>query len=88
MEKIDRLKQLLLTHRIEDITKLTFEERLDFDDAFAQEIVKLFAIPAVSQRSEQLIDFLTWYIHKSDMAEGTFSIQLIVDQYLKSINCG
>jgi hypothetical protein len=54
MDKIDRLKQLLLTHRTEDISKLTFEERIDFDDAFAQEIVKLFAIPDVVGRSEQL----------------------------------
>ena len=53
MDKIDRLKQLLLTHRTEDISKLTFEERLDFDDAFAQEIVKLFAMPDVVGQSEQ-----------------------------------
>ena len=45
MEKINRLKQLLLTHRTEDISKLTFEQRINFDDAFAQEIEKLFTIP-------------------------------------------
>lgn len=54
MDKIDRLKQLLLTHRTENISKLTFEERLKFDDSFAEEIVKLFAIPDVVGRSEQL----------------------------------
>lgn len=48
MDKIDILKQLLLTHRTENISKLTFEERLKFDDSFAEEIVKLFAIPDVS----------------------------------------
>lgn len=45
MEKIDRLKQLLLTYRTEDISKLTFEQRMNFDDVFAQEIEKLFTIP-------------------------------------------
>jgi hypothetical protein len=54
MDKIDRLKQLLLTHRTEDISKLTFEERIDFDDAFAQEIVKLFAIPDVIEPKGKL----------------------------------
>lgn len=55
MDKIDRLKQLLLTHRTEDISKLTFEQRLKFDNTFAEEIVKLFTIPNVVWRSEQLV---------------------------------
>jgi hypothetical protein len=54
MEKIDRLKQLLLTHRTEDISKLTFEQRMNFDDVFAQEIVKLFAIPVVIEPKGKL----------------------------------
>lgn len=58
MEKIDRLKQLLLTHRTEDITKLTFEERLEFDDVFAQEIVKLFAIPDVMCSHEKTTKYM------------------------------
>lgn len=44
METIERLKQLLLVHRTEDISKLTFEERMEYDNAFAEEIVKLFPI--------------------------------------------
>lgn len=50
-------------------------------------INEALTIQRVSQQREQLIDFLTWYIHKSDMTEGAFSIKLIVDEYLKSINC-
>lgn len=48
METIDRLKQILLVYRTEDISKLTFEERMEYDNAFAEEIVKLFPIHNVS----------------------------------------
>lgn len=45
-------------------------------------------LDSVSQQRELLIDFLTWYIHKSDMRGAGFSIELIAKEYLKSINCG
>lgn len=54
MDKIDRLKQLLLTHRTENISKLNFEQRMNYDDVFAQEIVKLFAIPDVIEPKGKL----------------------------------
>ena len=53
-----------------------------------KEISKQLLQTDVSQQCEQLIDFLTWYIHKSDMNDGGFSIELIAKEYLKSINCG
>lgn len=34
---------------------------------------------------EELVNFLTWYIHKSELSKGTFSIKLIVNEYLDSI---
>lgn len=40
----------------------------------------------ISDVSEQLVDFLTWYIHKSEFSKDTYSIKLIVDEYLKSNN--
>jgi len=40
----------------------------------------------ISDVSGQLVDFLTWYIHKSEFSKDTYSIKLIVDEYLKSIN--
>jgi hypothetical protein len=36
--------------------------------------------------SGQLVDFLTWYIHESEFSKDTYSIKLIVDEYLKSTN--
>jgi hypothetical protein len=40
----------------------------------------------ISDVSGQLVDFLTWYIHKSEFSKDTYSIKLIVDEYLKSTN--
>ena len=30
-----------------------------------------------------LVDFLTWYIHKSEFSKDTYNIKLIVDEYQK-----
>jgi hypothetical protein len=85
MDKIERLKQLLLTHRTENINKLTFEQRIDFDDVFAQEIVKLFAIHVVNQQRE-LLDWLSnepdHNIRKSDIEE------ILQDFKYYQSNCG
>ena len=70
--------------KIFDIVTDLIRDDISKDEA----IDKLLVLYNVSHRREQLIDFLTWYIHKSDMTEGAFSIKLIVDEYLKSINCG
>ncbi len=40
----------------------------------------------ISDVSGQLVDFLTWYIHESEFSKDTYSIKLIVDEYLKSTN--
>ena len=40
----------------------------------------------ISDVSGQLVDFLTWYIHESEFSKNTYSIKLIVDEYLKSTN--
>lgn len=55
------------------------------EDRFIEALkeAKLLPIPAVSG---QLVDFLTWYIHKSEFSKDTYSIKLIVDEYLKSTN--
>lgn len=53
---IDRLKQILLVYRTEDISKLTFEERMEYDNTFAEEIVKLFPIHNVSGSLPSLDD--------------------------------
>lgn len=55
METIDRLKQILLVYRTEDISKLTFEERMEYDNAFTEEIVKLFPIHNVSGSQVYLV---------------------------------
>jgi len=40
----------------------------------------------LSNVSGELVDFLTWYIHESEFSKDTYSIKLIVDEYLKSTN--
>jgi hypothetical protein len=40
----------------------------------------------ISDVSGQLVGFLTWYIHESEFSKDTYSIKLIVDEYLKSTN--
>jgi hypothetical protein len=40
----------------------------------------------ISDFREQLVGFLSWYIHESEFSKDTYSIKLIVDEYLKSIN--
>ena len=44
-------------------------------------------IPVVSQRSEQLVDFLQWY-RKTEFNVDGHSIEDVVDEYQKSTNCG
>jgi hypothetical protein len=40
----------------------------------------------LSNVSGELVDFLTWYIHKSEFSKDTYSIKFVVDEYLKSTN--
>ena len=58
----------------------------DFEDV-AEEIVNLLPIHNVSQRSELLIDYMKWFDDNRDMYyEG--SNKEMIDEYIKSINCG
>ena len=50
-----------------------------------QELAKLRK-PVVSQRSEQLVDFLRWY-KETDFNVDGHSIEDVVDEYQKSTNC-
>lgn len=51
-----------------------------------QELAKL-SKPVVSQRSEQLVDFLRW-LRETDFNIDGHSIEDVVDEYQKSTNCG
>jgi len=51
-----------------------------------QELAKLRK-PVVSQRSEQLVDFLRW-LRETDFNIDGHSIEDVVDEYQKSTNCG
>jgi len=70
-----------------------FEQRLafwpqveleNFIEISAQEIVKLFAIPDVSQQRELLLAFMQM---REGHAVDTVNIRLI-DEFLKANNCG
>ena len=50
-----------------------------------QELAKLRK-PVVSQRSEQLIDFLRW-LRETEFNVDGHSIEDVVDEYQKSTNC-
>ena len=50
-----------------------------------QELAKLRK-PVVSQRSEQLVDFLRW-LRETDFNIDGHSIEDVVDEYQKSTNC-
>lgn len=51
-----------------------------------QELAKLRK-PVVSQRSEQLVDFLRW-LRETEFNVDGHSIEDVVDEYQKSTNCG
>ena len=51
-----------------------------------QELAKLRK-PVVSQRSEQLVDFLQW-LRETEFNVDGHSIEDVVDEYQKSTNCG
>ncbi len=68
----------------------TYREKGDVQLKHAKLImdaVKNCSIPAVMQRSEQLIDFLKWLNDYEELQYTEKGIKFYVDEYLKSINC-
>ncbi len=59
----------------------------DAVESIADDIVNLLPIHDVSQRSELLIDYMKWFDDNRDMYYEVSNKEMI-DEYIKSINCG
>ena len=87
MSKVDIIKKHIGSEDFYDLNGTeTLRKILAAMDEYAQEQVKLFAIPDVINRRELLIDFIAYIDNNLELmvTEGT---DKLIDNYLKSINC-